>query len=147
MEAAKAARASTSAAAAAIARAPPPANRPHVYPIAIPVATVDRVRARVVGEDPRRRAPIVRDSADEMGDDALGGGADDEAGRVPRRRNDAAMVASIGSASVSTAHAGGEGGRGGSSARAAEVGVADLATSSKLSADARGFVPGGKKAP
>jgi type II secretory pathway pseudopilin PulG len=153
VEAAKAARASTSAAAAAIARAPPPANHARAYPIAIPVAIVERERALVattgegVGEgDPRRRAPIVGDSADEMGDDARGGGADDAPGRVPRRRNDVTLVVA-GSASAETAHAGGEGERGGSSARWAEVGVADLAKSSKLSATARGFVPRGKKAP
>ena len=139
VEAAKAARASTSAAAAAIARAPPSANRAHVYPIAIPVATVERDRAGAstsgddVREDQTRRAPAVRDSADEMGDEK------DAAGRA--------------SASIATIRAGGARMEGGARARvdansrAAEVRDADLAKSSKLSAAARGFVPGRKRVP
>ena len=152
VEAAKAARASTSAAAAAIARAPPSANRAHVYPIAIPVATVERDRAGVstsgddVREDQTRRAPAVRDSADEMGDEK------DAAGSVPPRRDDATIVDGA-SASVARIRAGGARMEGGARARvdtnprAAEVRDADLAKSSKLSAAARGFVPGRKRVP
>ena len=152
VEAAKAARASTSAAAAAIARAPPSANRAHVYPIAIPVATVERDRAGVstsgddVREDQTRRAPAVRDSADEMGDEK------DAAGSVPPRRDDATIVDGA-SASVARICAGGARMEGGARARvdtnprAAEVRDADLAKSSKLSAAARGFVPGRKRVP
>ena len=152
VEAAKAARASTSAAAAAIARAPPSANRAHVYPIAIPVATVERDRAGVstsgrdVREDQTRRAPAVRDSADEMGDEK------DAAGRVPPRRDDATIVDGA-SASDARIRAGGARMEGGARARvdtnprAAEVRDADLAKSSKLSAAARGFVPGRKRVP
>ena len=116
MEAAKAARASTSAAAAAIARAPPSANRAHVYPIAIPVATVERDRAGVstsgrdVREDQTRRAPAVRDSADEMGDEK------DAAGRVPPRRDDATIVDGA-SASDARIRAGGARMEGGARAR------------------------------
>ena len=76
----------------------------------------------------------------------------DAAGSVPPRRDDATIVDGA-SASVARIRAGGARMEGGARARvdtnprAAEVRDADLAKSSKLSAAARGFVPGRKRVP